>query len=102
MSLQRRQDRRPGYEHLDGLMCAGQTNHVQQALASLRGDGSMSVSEIWFKITFYYKSFMTCCIAAAAAQAYFLQVGQFCYLRDGWELSFHWDRGKRRTRAVVL
>lgn len=62
MSLQRSQDRRPGYEHLDGCMDAGQTTHVQQALAFRNRGGSMSVSEISFGLKFSSptSSFMTC------------------------------------------
>lgn len=100
MSLQRSRDRTPGYEHLDGCMQAGQTPHVQQALAFMSGAGSMSVSEISFGLQFPSptSSFISCCIVATAAQGYFLQVGQLWCLRDCRELSFPWDRPRGEKR----
>lgn len=85
-------------------MDAGQTTHVQQALAFRNGGASISVSEISFGLKFSSptSSFMTCCIVATAAQGYFLQVGQLCYLRGGWDLSFPGTEEKGGQEQVVL
>lgn len=66
-------------------MDAGQTIHVQQALAFRNGGGSMSVSEtsLGLKFSSPTSSFMTCCIVATVAQGYSLQVRQLCCLRGG-------------------